>query len=54
MSVRSFAAQLGVRLAVIAALLAAAGTASYSATHWEPRSNGVDHSYSGTTGTTHR
>ena len=30
--------QLGIRLALIAALLTAAGITSYSATHWEPRS----------------
>lgn len=38
MSVTSLASQLGVRLALIAALLTAAGVTSYSATHWEPRS----------------
>jgi hypothetical protein len=39
---RSFACQLAVRLSLIGALLGFAGVASYSATHWEPRSNGVD------------
>lgn len=37
MSAGSLAAQLGVRLAFIAALLTGAGITSYSATHWEPR-----------------
>ncbi|MGQ0467922.1 MAG: hypothetical protein ACT4QG_21715 [Sporichthyaceae bacterium] len=33
----SLAAQLGVRLALIGALLTAVGVTSYGATHWEPR-----------------
>lgn len=37
MSVGSFATQLGVRLALVAGLLTAVGVTSYSATHWEPR-----------------
>lgn len=37
MSIGSMATQLGVRLALIGAILTAAGITSYSATHWEPR-----------------
>jgi hypothetical protein len=40
MSIRSFACQLAVRLALIGTLLAVGGVASYSATHWEPRLTG--------------
>lgn len=36
MSIRSFACQLAVRLAVVAALLTGAGLAAHAATHWEP------------------
>jgi hypothetical protein len=39
---RSFLGQLAVRLSLIGALLGFAGVASYSATHWEPHTNGVD------------
>ncbi len=38
MAMGTMATQLGVRLALIGALLTAAGVTSYSATHWEPRS----------------
>lgn len=37
MKVRSFASQLAVRMAVVAAVATAAGATSYQATHWEPR-----------------
>jgi hypothetical protein len=40
MSIRSFACQLAVRLALISAVLTVGGVASYSATHWEPRLTG--------------
>ena len=42
MTLRSFIAQLAVRLSLIGALLGFAGLASYSATHWEPRTNHVN------------
>jgi hypothetical protein len=41
-TLRSFVCQLVVRLSLISALLGFAGVASYSATHWEPHTNGVD------------
>jgi hypothetical protein len=41
-TLRSFLGQLAVRLSLIGALLGFAGVTSYSATHWEPRTNGVD------------
>ncbi|MGQ0843594.1 MAG: hypothetical protein ACT4QF_05625 [Sporichthyaceae bacterium] len=39
MNARALATQLGVRLALIGALLTAVGVTSYSATHWEPRTS---------------
>jgi hypothetical protein len=39
-TLRSFVAQLAVRLSLIAALVGFAGVTSYSATHWEPHTTG--------------
>jgi hypothetical protein len=41
-TLRSFLGHLAVRLSVIGALLGFAGVTSYSATHWEPRTSGVE------------
>jgi hypothetical protein len=41
-TLRSFIAQLAVRLSLIGALVGFAGMVSYSATHWEPHTDGVE------------
>jgi hypothetical protein len=40
MSIRSFACQLAVRMALIGAVVAVGAVSSYSSTHWEPRLTG--------------
>jgi hypothetical protein len=37
MTVRTFACQLLIRMAMVGGLLAMGGVTAYSATHWEPR-----------------
>lgn len=36
MSVKLFVGQLAIRMAVVGAVITAAGVTSYHATHWEP------------------
>lgn len=49
-TIRSFATQLAVRLAMIGALLSTAGVISYSATHWNPPTSGAESSNSAPAG----